>query len=67
MSKFYEFTKRENGKLNALYVRLDYVSGVFENHYPGGTTETVLNMTSGTHYCINEPMEDVIKILEENI
>ena len=67
MSKFYKFTDIANRtKPEPIYVRLDSIIGVFENHYVGGFSETVLNMAGGQHYKIDEPIGEVIKILEEN-
>lgn len=68
MSKFWKFTDIADRKNpTPIYVRLDSVLGVFENHYVTGKfSETVLNMAGGQHYKIAEPIGEVIKILEEN-
>lgn len=71
MNKFHVFTqaKRIQGeygpvtKRKAVYINLDAVTSVFENHY-GSIDETVIGLINGQSFVIEEPMNEVIKILE---
>ena len=71
MRKFHKFTQAitthgENGyrtTTKAVYINLDDVVSVFENHY-GSVDETVIGLINGQNFTIEEPMNEVMKILE---
>ena len=62
MKKFHEFTLRYGTK--PIYIRLDSIVGVFENRYNEHNYKTVIAVVSGQNYEINEPIDEVMKILE---
>ena len=68
MGKFYKFTQfkiyRENTyegktKRKPIYIKLDSIVSVFENHY-GSITETVIGLENGAIFTVEEPMEEVM-------
>lgn len=62
MKKFHEFTLRYGTK--PIYIRLDSIVGAFENRYNERNCKTVIAVVSGQNYEINEPIDEVMKILE---
>lgn len=70
MSTFCSFTgyhvlnSHSNDNL-PVYIKLDSITGVFENVYPGNRKETVIEMANGMHHVVKESMSEVMKILKE--
>ena len=68
MEQFYKFTQfkvyGENSyerkyKRKPIYIKLDSIVSVFENHY-GTVHETVVGLANGSTFTIEEPMDEVM-------
>lgn len=57
---FKQFTLTEGDK--PVYIRLDYVTGVFENK-TGDSSVTVINMLNGGYYTVKESISVVMRAL----
>lgn len=72
MKKFYKFTQLkaygENPcktcfKKKPVYINLEAIVSVFENHY-SSFNETIIGLTNGAIFTVEEPVDEVMKILE---
>lgn len=64
MEKFHKFKLVNNYGSKDVYIRLDTIVTVFENRYNSKHSHTVIHTINGHIFTIEEPLDEVMKILE---